>query len=254
MARPDGAARDASGDARRPCRLLRGRRDARRPRCAAHRRERERRRLLRLPRPLAGLAGRPGRSRGAGRAERAPRTRRLRLAPRRRAPRRLLVGRVPRPDRGNRGSRSHALRRRDLNPGLDDRIALEDARTRRRRPPAGRHPHTGVLWQRRRSARRVGEDHVRSLPGGALARLPDQVDDALQRSRSWAAETGCDRRHKRDRVRQRPCLGGRARGGAAPQGGLGNPCRGCRDPRGSDVDDDGAPTWRSRAEPPSPLR
>ena len=60
-----------------------------------------------------------------------------------------------------------------------------------------------------------------SDPGlaSALARLPEQVDEGLRASRAWVDESGGSRRRERSRVRKRPCLGGRARGGAAPEGG-----------------------------------
>ena len=222
VGRLDRAARNARGDARRPRRLLRGCCDARRSRRAAHRGERERRRVLRLPGALARIVGRAGRPRGAGPAERAARTRRLRLAPRRCAPGRLLVGRVPRPDRGDRRSRSHAVRSRDLEPELDDRVPLHDVRARRGRAPACRHPYAGVLRQRRGRTRGVGQAHVRSVPcerpraaaragqrrspPGPVHGQPRQARSTPRtRSRSAAALPG--RRHWRRRCCSRRCRG-----------------------------------------------
>ena len=187
-------------------RLLRGRRDARRARRAADRRERERRRLLRLHGSLARLAGGARRPRGARRAERAARARRLRLAPRRRAPRRLLVGRVPRPDRGDRRRRTRAVRGRDLDPGLHDRVARRRAGARLGCAPAGRHPHAGVLRQRRGRAR-VSGPKLTSDPAlaSALARLPgDRSTRLCEQARTWADEVGCARRR---RLRSRSAAG-----------------------------------------------
>ena len=84
----------------------------------------------------------------------------------------------------------------------------------------------------------------------ALARLPEQVDDGSPGARGRGPPTaGAVEADERGRVRQRPRLGGGAGGGAAAQGGLGHSHRGRRDPRGGDLDDDGAAARRSRAEP-----
>ena len=178
------------------------------------------------------------------------------LARRRRPARGLLLGRVPRPGRGDRRRRA-AARRVAITATPGSTLA---ARAGARAlvsvlEPARRHPHAGVLRQRRRGARRLGRGHGR-------------------RRRSTTRSGGCPRSSRRRSPRRAPGstswgrstpanaiafgsgagVGGRARGGAAAEGGRGDPDGGRRDTRGRDVGDDGAPARRPRAQPADAAR
>ena len=187
--------------------------------------------------------------RGRRRAERTARARGVRLAARRRPARHLLVGRVPRPRRGGRRRRARAVRRRDCERGVDARRTGRSPRARLGPEPACRHAHAGVLRRGRCGARRVGEDDGRRgtrggapSPAGASSRLRSPARGRGSTTWQLGARDG-------GRVRQRPGVGGRARGRAAPQGGRRAPGRGRRDPGGGDFGDDGARPRRSGAEP-----
>ncbi len=83
----------------------------------------------------------------------------------------------------------------------------------------------------------------------ALRRLPAELEIAIARARTWVDEPGRDGARDGGRLRQRPCVGRRARGRAAPQGGRRAPGRRRRDQGGGDLGDDGARPRRSGAEP-----
>ncbi len=123
--------------------------------------QRQRRRVLRRRGAVARLTRGRGRPRGACRAQRPARARRLRVATRGRVARRLVVGGVPRSHRGRRRRRTFALRGRDVDRGLNPRLARGRPGARQRAAPAGGHPHAGVLRRRRDGAGDLGRAHVR---------------------------------------------------------------------------------------------
>ena len=129
-----------------------------RPRRAAHRRDGQRRRVLRRPRALARLArGRRGRPADRRRPVRRRRARALRLAAGRRRAGGLLLGRVPR--RG----RDRARRRRAPVRG-DHREARSP---RWRAPPTRRCSSTWSTSARSRTRRR---SRARTAPGSRCGR------------------------------------------------------------------------------------
>ena len=142
--------------------------------------ERERRRVLRRRGALARVAGGTRRPGGARRAERSAGARRLRVASRGRAAGRLLLRRVPRPDRGGRRGRARAVRRRDGEPRLD-------ASARARAPwRSSSVPHQRAVTHTQAfcgavvaALARVGGAHVRPGARQRAARLPEQVEATI---------------------------------------------------------------------------
>ena len=86
--------------------------------------------------------------------------------------------------------RARALCRRDVDPRLHDRLAGRRASARLRGAPAGRHPHAGLLRQRRCRARCVGEAHVGSGPRRVRSRAcRSRSTRGSAPSRAWVDES-----------------------------------------------------------------